>query len=135
MAYSTQADLEKLIPTAELSQLTAESGDMPDAAVTASAISQADAEIDSYLGTRYRVPLDPTPAAVKFLSVDLAIYHLYSRRGAVPQVRRQKYEAGVALLQQVASGQATLEGLAGEPQLREFSGAPRAFGRDELAEW
>ncbi len=135
MAYSTQADLEKLIPAAELAQLTAESGDEPDAAVVASAISQADAEIDSYLGTRYQVPLDPAPTAVRSLSADLAIYHLYSRRSVVPQVRRQRYDAAVAFLKQVAAGQAAVEGWAGGAQVQEFSGPARLFGRGDLSEW
>ncbi len=135
MAYSTQADLENLIPTAELVQLTAESGAEPDAAVVASAISQADAEIDSYLGMRYRVPLEPAPTLVTALSADLAIYHLYSRRSVVPQVRRLKYEAAVAFLKQVAAGQASVEGLASEPQVEEISGPVRVFGRNDLAEW
>lgn len=139
MAYCTQADLEKLIPAAELAQLTTESGAVPDAGVVAGAISQADAELDSYLGTRYQVPFEPAPLAVKSLSVDLAIYHLYSRRSVMPQVRRQKYEAALAFLKLVAAGQAMLEG-AGEPtgnsrQVEVFSGATRVCDRNGLVDW
>ncbi len=75
------------------------------------------------------------PPQLKSLAVDLAIYHLYSRRSVAPQVRRQKYEAAVAFLKQVAAGQALVEGLAAEPQVNEFSGPFRVFGRDDLAEW
>ena len=53
MAYCTQSDIEKLIPTQELAELTTESGSTPDAAVVTEAIAKADAEIDSYLGVDY----------------------------------------------------------------------------------
>ena len=53
----TQSDIEKLIPTQELAELTTESGSTPDAAVITEAIAKADAEIDSYLGVIYTVPL------------------------------------------------------------------------------
>lgn len=135
MAYCTEDDLLPMIPQGELAELTAESGEVPDHAVTAEAIAKAGGEIDAYLGVRYALPLTANPPLLKSLAVDLAIYHLYSRRSVAPQVRRQKYEAAVAFLKQVAAGQAAVEGLAGEPQAEDFSGASRVFGRDDLADW
>lgn len=140
MAYSVLEDLLKMIPEEELAQITTESGDDPDPAIVAEAISQADAEIDSYLGKRYQVPLSPVPPRVKALSVDLAIYHLYSRRSVAPPVRRQNYEAAVAFLKQVAAGQAVVEVSGGEPpgvnrDLGELTSATRVFRRDTLGEW
>jgi len=140
MAYSVLEDLLKMIPEEELAQITTESGDDPDPAIVAEAISQADAEIDSYLGRRYQVPLSPVPPRVKALSVDLAIYHLYSRRSVAPPVRRQNYEAAVAFLKQVAAGQAVVEISGGEPpgvnrDLGELTSATRVFKRDTLGEW
>ncbi len=140
MAYSVLEDLLKMIPEEELAQITTESGDDPDPAIVAEAISQADAEIDSYLGRRYQVPLSPVPPRVKALSVDLAIYHLYSRRSVAPPVRRQNYEAAVAFLKQVAAGQAVVEVSGGEPpgvnrDVGELTSATRVFRRDTLGEW
>ncbi len=135
MAYCTEDDLLQMIPPGELAELTAESGEVPDHTVTGEAIAKAGGEIDAYLGVRYALPLAANPPLLKSLAVDLAIYHLYSRRSVAPQVRRQKYEATVAFLKQVAAGQAQVEGLAGEPQVKDFSGASRVFGRDDLAEW
>jgi len=134
MAYCSEDDILKMMPQAELAELTAESGDIPDPEVVAEAINKAAAEIDSYLQVRYSLPLSPTPELIKSLAVDLAIYHLYSRRSVMPPVRRQNYEAAVAFLKAVAAGQAGLVESAGEPSA-EVSGAGRLFSRDELGDW
>jgi phage gp36-like protein len=141
MAYCSQDDILKMIPQAELAELTAESGEIPDDAVVAEAISKAGAEIDSYLGVRYQVPLPPpVPERVRTLAVDLAIFHLYSRRSVAPVVRRQKYEAALAFLKAVAAGQAVVEGTGGElpgteREIGELTSATRVFRRDTLEEW
>jgi phage gp36-like protein len=140
MAYSTQDDVLSMIPPAELAALTSEAGEVPDSQVVAAAISRADAEIDAALGLRYAVPLSPVPERVKTLSVDLALYHLYSRRGVAPEVWRRKYQDALAFLKQVAGGQATLAGSGGEPngasrEVPELNGPSRIFSRDTLGEW
>ena len=139
MAYCIQDDLLKMIPESELAELTAESGTEPDSGVVEEAVAKADGEIDAYLGVRYNLPLPEVPALVRSLSVEMALFHLYSRRSVAPQVRRQKYETAVAFLKQVAAGQASIGG-AGDPsgdsrQVEEFSSATRLCGRDDLANW
>lgn len=134
MAYCSVDDILMMMPQAELAALTAESGDIPDPEVVAEAITKAGAEIDSYLQVRYSLPLSSTPGLIKSLGVDLAIYHLYSRRSVMPPVRRQNYEAAVAFLKAVAAGQAGLAEVAGEPSA-EVSGAGRLFSRNELEDW
>ena len=89
MVYCSEDDLLKMIPQADLADLTVESGEVPDSLIIADAINKAGAEIDSYLGVKYVVPLATLPDRVKALAVDLAIYHLYSRRSVVPPVRQQ----------------------------------------------
>jgi phage gp36-like protein len=140
MAYCFEDDLLKMIPEAELVDLTVESGEVPDNLIIADAIDKADAEIDSYLGVKYVVPLSSTPHQVKALSVDLAIYHLYSRRNLVPPVRQQKYEAAVAFLKQVAAGQVVIMGPGGEAptaakEVADATSAVRCFTRNTLADW
>jgi phage gp36-like protein len=136
MAYCTQNDLLSMIPLKELAELTADSGDTPDSQVVNEAISRADAEIDSYLGMRHTLPLATLPDQVKGLSIDMALYHLYSRRSVAPTVRRQKYEAAVAFLKLVAAGEAVLDDAgdasSGDQVMAgsEFSSAPRVFTRD-----
>jgi phage gp36-like protein len=140
MAYCSEDDLLKMIPEAELVDLTVESGEVPDSLIIAAAISKADAEIDSYLGVKYVVPFSSTPDQVKALAVDLAIYHLYSRRNLVPPVRQQKYAAAVAFLKQVAAGQAVIMGPGGEAPttakgVTDATSAVRCFTRDTLTDW
>jgi phage gp36-like protein len=140
MAYCSESDLLQMIPQAELAELTAESGEIPDSQVVTEAIQRAGGEIDAYLGARYRLPLSPVPDQVKGLAVDLALYHLYARRSVVPPVRRQRYEAAVTFLRQVAAGLAVLEGegvLVSERErvASEFVGAPRIFTRTSQRDW
>lgn len=109
MAYATLTDLKKTLSEAQLIQLTDDAGlGLVDQPTIDKAIADADAEIDSYLGGRYTVPLSPVPALVNRLSADLAIYHLYSRRMSVPEQREKRYEASVDLLKMLSKGTATL---------------------------
>ncbi|WP_449243957.1 gp436 family protein [Desulfobacca acetoxidans] len=110
MAYCTQEDIEKLIPEQELAELTTESGSDIDADVVTEAIAKADTGIDSYLGVRYLVPFSLAPAVIRFLSVDLAIYHLYTRRSIAPGIRRTRYEDALKFLQELADGTAVIPG-------------------------
>jgi phage gp36-like protein len=140
MAYCSEDDLLKMIPQAELAELTAESGEVPDSLIINEAISKAEAEIDAYLGVSYVVPLAAPPGRVKGLAVELAIYHLYSRRSVVPPVRQRNYEEAVAFLKQVAAGQIMIVGLQGElptvtKEVTDFTSAIRVFSRDTLADW
>ena len=140
MAYSTQDDLLAMMPQAELAALTAEAGEVPDGQVVAEAIGRADAEIDAACGLRYNLPFSPVPPRVKSLSADLAIYHLYSRRGVAPAVWQQRHRDALAFLKQVAAGQATLAGSGGEPpaaarEAPEIDSNLRLFSRDTLGEW
>ncbi len=140
MAYCSEDDLLKMIPQADLAELTAESGEVPDSLIIIEAISKAEAEIDSYLGVKYVVPLAGPPDQVKALAVDLAIYHLFSRRSVVPPVRQQKYDAAVAFLKQVAAGQIVIVGPQGElpsvaKEVTDSTSAIRAFTRDTQADW
>lgn len=77
-----------------------------DTSVTDRAIADADAEIDSYCGIQYDVPFSaPAPAMVRKLSVDIAIYNLYSRRGdVIPDERKERYNSALRFLRDVAKG-------------------------------
>lgn len=77
-----------------------------DTSVTDRAITDADAEIDSYCGVQYDVPFaDPAPAMIRKLSVDIAICNLYSRRGdVIPEQRKERCKEAISWLRDVAKG-------------------------------
>lgn len=106
MAYATQSDIEAQLSLGELIQLTDDEGlGAVNADRVARAIADADEEIDGYLQSRMAVPIAPVPGIIRKVSVDLAVYNLYSRRGdAMPDTRRDRYENALKLLVKVAEG-------------------------------
>lgn len=110
MAYCDIDDILEQVSEDELIGLTDDSGTgVVDTAVSRS-IADADSEIDSYCGTRYAVPFSTVPAIVRKLSVDIALYNLYSRRSHtdMPAIRQARYDAAIRMLKAVASGLVTL---------------------------
>lgn len=105
--YSTLDDIKKLIPEEIVIQLTDDEdlGAVNQARVD-EAIAQADAEIDSYCGTKYSVPFSsPVPDIVKKISVDIAIYNLYSRKvEKIPDTRADRYKNAIRQLEGISKG-------------------------------
>jgi phage gp36-like protein len=110
MAYSTIDDIKKLLPEEELILLTDDEAlGSVNAARVSEAIAQADAEIDSYCAVRYTVPVSPLPELLKKLSVDIAVYALYSRTvQSMPEIRAERYRASVKQLEGISKGTLTL---------------------------
>ena len=107
MAYSIQADIEEQISTDELIELTDDTGsNAVDPSVISRAIEDADAEIDSYCGGHYAVPFSSVPLMIRKLSVDMAVYHLFSRRSVlkVPEERQKRYDNAIRFLRDVSKG-------------------------------
>jgi len=103
MSYATQADLEARFGVDELTQLTDRAGaGVPDATIVARALSDAAAEIDTYLASRYALPLSPVPTVLARIACDIARYRLWEDR-ASDEVRR-RYEDNVRLLEGIAKG-------------------------------
>jgi phage gp36-like protein len=70
----------------------------------------------------------------------MAIYYLYIRRSAAPTVRRERYEAAVRFLKDVAAGQAVVAGATGESasterEAAEIASAARVFSRNSQVDW
>ncbi len=128
MAYSTYIDLKKMIPEETLVQLTDDEGaGTANQARISEAVAQADADIDGYLGARYAVPLaEPIPAVIRKLSVDLAVYHLYSRRlEEIPETRAERYKNALRMLEGIAKGLISL-GATPAPEAAPDAGGPEA---------
>lgn len=114
MAYSLKSDILSQISDDELAQLTSEQGDFIDDNIVTSVITDSDSVIDSYVGKRYVVPVSPTPARLKNLSVVIAIYNLHSRRsaklGGINDAIRASYDDAISYLKDISSGKAVLDG-------------------------
>ena len=104
--YCTLTDIKKLIPEETILQLTddEELGEIVQARVD-EAITSADSEIDSYCGTKFSVPFSTVPDIVKKLSIDIAIYNMYSRKvEEIPETRAQRYKNAIKQLESIAKG-------------------------------
>ena len=111
MAYSTLADIKKLIPEDSLVQLTDDEGaGTVNQGRIDETIAQADEEINSYLGIRYDVPFPaPIPGIVKKMSVDITIYNLYSRKlETIPATRADRYKNTIRMLEAISKGTVSL---------------------------
>lgn len=89
--YSTIPDLLKDVSKNELVDLVNDENrdyslvdlNVPEDFCTArilEQISSADAEIDGYIGSRYKLPLSTIPSRLVQISKDIAIYNSYKRR-------------------------------------------------------
>ncbi|KKL24308.1 hypothetical protein LCGC14_2416610 [marine sediment metagenome] len=141
MPYSTLDDIKKLLPEDTLITLTDDEGlGQVDTARVDEAIAQADSEIDSYCGGRYSVPVSPAPAILKKLSVDIAIYTLYSRIvQEMPEIRTERYKTALKQLDGIARGTISLGVAAAPDPADQGSGAEtnldndsQTFTRDKL---
>lgn len=140
MAYCTIDNIRNQLQETVLVQLTDDEGTGEVvAARVEQAISDADEEINGYLGARMAVPVSPVPESLRRLSADIAIYNLYSRRERIPEHRIERYRGAVRFLEQVAEGKISLgqgdpEGNPLDPESPEAAGdnPRRAFTRSSL---
>lgn len=125
MAYSTKSDILEQLDEAVLIQLTDDDGiGAVDDDKVIRAIADADATIDAYCQGRYSVPLDPAPAKIRQIGVDIDIYNLYSRRGdAAPDIRQDRYKEAIRFLERVSDGKVTL---GGDAPAQDSDGGPEA---------
>lgn len=116
--YATVTDLEARLPVAQIVQLCdgaaqASAGYLD---ITGRALTAASAEVDSYAGARYALPLQPSER-LEQLTLDVAVYWLQKRRGVVTDDVRASYEDAVKFLRDLAKGMAALDQPAGaDPQ-------------------
>jgi phage gp36-like protein len=127
MPYAVKQDLIDRYALTELIQLTDRSGavDAIDDGVLNQALLDTDAEIDSYLMGRYKLPLASTPKVLISVACDIARYRLYDDR-ATDQVSK-RYDDAVKLLTKIAKGEISL-GIDGSAQPTPTGGGPTSFG-------
>lgn len=113
MPYCTLVDLKNALPEDQLILLTDDTGQAGAVVVTSvvdAAIADADDVIDGYLRGRHSLPLAVTPRLIRRISVDLAIYNLYSRRPDVEpyELIKERKAAALKLLAAIQKGEVTL---------------------------
>lgn len=86
------------------------------------ALQDADDTINSYVSARYALPLSPVPAVLERMACDLARYFLYDDQ--VTDVVKQRYDACIKMLGEVASGKVALGADSATGQQPTTSAAP-----------
>lgn len=113
MSYASQQNLIDRCGDVELRQIADHDRDgLPDAAVVAAALVDADNLINGYVATKYATPLVSTPDLVRTWAVSIARYVLH-RNGAPDHVTAD-YKDAIAGLKDVARGLVMLPGAAGD---------------------
>ena len=110
MPYATQAQLTKRYGEAMLVAATDRGSvpaGVPDAAVIADALAEADAVIDGYLAGRYALPLAQVPPLLADLAKALTIWKLHPY-DAAPKLK-DEYDAAMRMLRDIADGRVKLQ--------------------------
>lgn len=130
MPYATQQDMEYRFGAAELAQLTdRQNGTTIDATVLGKALADADDLINSYLATRYSLPLASVPKVIVRAACDIARYFLYEDR--VTDQVRARYDDTVRFLRSIADGAVSL-GLDAAQSVPASAGGPMYDARDRV---
>ncbi|WP_421793515.1 phage protein Gp36 family protein [Hydrocarboniphaga effusa] len=104
MPYATRQDLEKRYTVEEVAQLEASGRDIDQALI------DADADIDSYLGTRYPLPIvGAVPERLVTAASDIARFRLYGISSDGEPLERYKLQ--LSWLRDVSKGLADVPGL------------------------
>ena len=141
MNYCLQTDILNQLNSTVLLQLTDDAGvGAIDTDVVTRAIADADATIDSYCQARYSVPLSPVPEKIRQISVDIAIYNLYSRRDdVVPDIRKDRDKEAIRFLEKVADGKIQMGAATPTPANTENTVSvaynDRIFTRNKMSEF
>ena len=107
MSYSVLTDLQNGLRADALIQLTDdENTGQVNQDVVNEAIARGDAMINSYCSSKFIVPFAvPAPDIIRMLSEDVAIYHLYARRGEeIPGSVNDKFRNALKQLADIAKG-------------------------------
>lgn len=136
MPYASRQDMEERFGVEEMIQITdRDATGVFDDATFATAQSDGDGEIDSYLQRQYSLPLQVVPPALVRIACDLYRYYLYGNR--VTELVETRYNNAVKFLLAVSKGDIQLVGAGGaEPAAAtavsgaSFEARPRLFTRD-----
>jgi len=106
MSYAAKANMIARFGEPEVIAVTDRTGalDVIDDAVLASALSEADAEIDPYLAPRHVLPLASVPKILTGFACDIARYRLSGAGVTETDAVRLRYKDAIKFLESVAAG-------------------------------
>lgn len=124
MAYAAQSDLVPLrLSQKDLNELTIDftpgqpaidpnsaQGLAIVASITSAALEEASGRVDSYCRARYVTPLQQSDD-VKALTLDIALYLLFSRRRTtkISETVQQRFNDAIAFLKDISNAKASLD--------------------------
>ena len=143
MPYALPSDIAAIYGAETLARLTdADGNGVADAGAIERAIAYGDAQIDSYIGARYPLPLPNTPTLIKMLSIDIAVYRIAQDHTRLTDEIVRRYDDAIRQLKALSSGTAVLPiptGAPGTPEVAAPSpsilltdAAPQVWGRRDL---
>ena len=102
--YVTPNDVKGYLDDTIIVQLTDDAGTGEiDESVLAEVCGRANREVDGYVSTRYAVLSQP-PQILRDLALDVAIYHLHSRRFVAPDNIADRYKEALRKLREISEG-------------------------------
>lgn len=111
--YASAADLCARMQPRLIAELTGSSDAEPIEPRLNAALSDASAEIESYLRQRFVTPINPVPPVLLRIACDIATYRLFeAARDEDVKDARRRYEDAIAWLKEVAAGKIALEATA-----------------------
>ena len=147
MEYCTIEDIETQTSTPTLIQLTSDDGqEAVNRVVALEAVLYSSTLIDGYLRGRYSLPLNTHFPLLRILSIDLAIYRLYSRRmrNDMPEVIQTNYNNAISTLKDIQKGIISLESESDTLETASYNPneyrtnkdiLDRLFGKQKLSEY
>jgi phage gp36-like protein len=112
MAYATQSDLVPLrITVKDLTELTDDDNTgQINADIVTAVLEEASGRVESYCRMRYRTPLQQSDD-VKALTLDIAVYLLFSRRRetTIGETVQQRFDQAISFLKDIAAAKASLD--------------------------
>lgn len=113
MGYITLNDIRSRIDPAKLIQLTDDNKTgAVDTNVVNDIIADAEGTLESYLRTRYTLPV-PVTQKVKSICLDIAVFKLFERRATskegIYEVKEKAHDKAIKFLEAVQAGKAALD--------------------------
>ena len=109
MSYATVTDMQNRYPARDLIAISDPNNGSIQTAVIDQALSDASVEMDSYLESRFTLPLSDPPAVLNLHCCTIAMYRLQSLRPLHDlEDARKRYDDCIKFLTKVSKGELTL---------------------------